>query len=38
MLGGHTERKDWKTGKQIDGEKSKWRPNTQMVKATILFL
>jgi hypothetical protein len=38
MLEGHIERKDWKTGKQIDGEKSKWRPNTQMVKATILFL
>jgi hypothetical protein len=38
MLGGYTERKDWKTGKQIDGEKSKWRPNIQMVKATISFL
>jgi hypothetical protein len=38
MLGGHIERKDWKTGKQIDGEKSKWRPNIQMVKATISFL
>ncbi|TIA46354.1 hypothetical protein D6C77_10560, partial [Aureobasidium pullulans] len=38
MLGGYTERKDWRTGKQIDGEKSTWKPNTQMVKATISFL
>jgi hypothetical protein len=38
MLGGYTERKDWKIGKQSDGEKSEWKPNTQMVKATISFL
>ena len=38
MLGGYSERKDWKTGKPIDGEKSKWKPNLDMVKATIQFL
>jgi hypothetical protein len=38
MLGGYTERKDWRTGKQIDGEKLKWKPNIQIVKATISFL
>lgn len=38
MLGGYTERKDWRTGKLIDGEKSKWKPNMQMIKATIFFL
>ena len=38
ILGGYTERKDWRTGKQIDGEKSKWKPNIPIVKATISFL
>lgn len=38
MLGGYTERRDWRTGKQIDGEKPEWKPNIQMFRATVSFL
>lgn len=38
MLGGYSERKDWKTGRRIDGDKEKWKPNHDMVKVTINFL
>jgi hypothetical protein len=38
MLGGHSERKDWKTGRQNDGDREKWKPNHAMVKVTINFL
>jgi hypothetical protein len=38
MRGGYSERKDQNTGKQIEGDKGKWKPNHNMVKATINFL
>jgi hypothetical protein len=38
LLGGWSKRKDTRTGKLLDGEKDKWKPDITVVKATVQFL
>jgi hypothetical protein len=38
LLGGWSSRKDVRTGQLLDGPKEKWKPNMEVVKATIRFL
>jgi ribonuclease HI len=38
LLGGWGRRKDARTGQLLDGPKEKWKPNLEVVKATIGFL
>lgn len=38
LLGGRSGRKDVKTGKFVDGPRESWKPNLEVVKASIRFL
>jgi len=38
LLGGWSARREWRTGKPVDGDIVKWRPNLAVVKATVQFL
>jgi hypothetical protein len=38
LLGGWGPRKDVKKGQLLDGPKEKWKPDVEVVKATIRFL
>jgi ribonuclease HI len=38
LLGGWGKRKDLRTGKLLDGDRSKWKPDATIVKATVRFL
>jgi hypothetical protein len=38
LLGVWSKRKDTRTGKLLDGEKDKWKPDITVVKATVQFL
>jgi hypothetical protein len=38
LLGRWGKRKDLKTGKLLDGDRSKWKPDAAIVKATVRFL
>jgi hypothetical protein len=38
LLGGWGSRKDVRTGQVLDGPKEKWKPDMEVVKATIRFL
>lgn len=38
MLGGWSQRRDERTGRLLDGPREKWKPNIEVVKATIRFL
>ena len=38
LLGGWGIRKDARTGQLLDGPKEKWKPNLEVIKATVGFL
>jgi hypothetical protein len=38
LLGGWSGRKDIKTGKLVDGPRERWKPNLEVVRASIRFL
>jgi hypothetical protein len=38
LLGGWSKRKDSVSGKFLDGEKDRWKPDITVVKATVQFL
>jgi len=38
LLGGWSARRVWYTGQPIDGERAKWKPNLQVVKAAVEFM
>jgi len=38
LLGGWSARREWRTGKPVDGDRVKWKPNLAVVKATVQFL
>jgi len=38
LLGGYSSRKVWSTGLPVDGPKDKWKPQMEVVRATIDFL
>jgi hypothetical protein len=38
LLGGWGSRKDVRTGQLLDGPREKWKPDMEVVKATIRFL
>lgn len=38
LLGGWGKRRDARTGKPLDGDKSEWKPDLTIVKATVRFL